>query len=125
MGGDLSDNGGHFWHALREQQLPFFHSSGNLWRLSIAPATQPLDLPGEWLYDWGGAQRWLKSDAPAEQIFQAAEAVGGHATLMRTEQPASERFQPLPAPLMRYHQRLKEAFDPAHLFNPNRLYPGW
>jgi glycolate oxidase FAD binding subunit len=32
-------------------------------------------------------------------------------------------FQPLPAGLMTLHQRLKQAFDPAGIFNPGRMYP--
>jgi glycolate oxidase FAD binding subunit len=34
-------------------------------------------------------------------------------------------FQPLGAPLLALQQRLKAAFDPAGIFNPGRLYPGF
>jgi glycolate oxidase FAD binding subunit len=67
----------------------------------------------------GGAQRWLKSDVPAELIRQAVARIGGHATLYESD-PAS--FHPLLAPLLRYHRNLKLQLDPQGIFNPGRLY---
>ncbi|MEZ5480346.1 MAG: hypothetical protein R3E95_23550 [Thiolinea sp.] len=126
LGGEQLANGSDFWLRLREQQLDLF-SRGPLWRLSVASDTPLLSqLSGIWLHDWGGAQRWLISDQPADSIRAAAAAVGGHATLFRTPDQEQRRqgvFQPLPAALLRYQQRLKQAFDPEHIFNPQRLYP--
>ncbi len=120
--GEAAESG--FWDALRDQKLPFF-TAETLWRLSL-PATAPaLDLPGEQLVEWGGAQRWLKSDAPAETIRAAAAAGGGHATLYRAPAEPKARvgaFAPLPAPPLALHRSLKAAFDPRGLFNPGRLY---
>ena len=31
-------------------------------------------------------------------------------------------FQPLQPAIARIHERLKNAFDPAHIFNPGRMY---
>jgi len=125
LGGELLTQGEQFWYALREQEHPFFQGKQNLWRLSVAPATSMMDLPGEWLLDWGGAQRWLKTDAPAAAVFQTAEAAGGHATLFRSADRSGQRFQPLSATLMKYHQRLKQAFDPNGLFNLKRICSDW
>ena len=36
----------------------------------------------EQLIDWGGAQRWLKSDAEASFIRTVVTEVGGHATCL-------------------------------------------
>ncbi|MGH8644797.1 MAG: glycolate oxidase subunit GlcE, partial [Gammaproteobacteria bacterium] len=94
-----------------------------LWRLSLAPASPPLDLAGEWFFDWGGAQRWLKTDADPTLVRQAAVAAGGHATLFRGEDRSSEIFTPLSPPIRELHQRLKQAFDPCGIFNRGRLYP--
>ena len=66
LGGEQLDDSSRFWEHLREQQLPFFDTTRPLWRVSVAPATAPLALDGEWLMDWGGAQRWLATDLPAE-----------------------------------------------------------
>ena len=121
IGGDtLADDT--FWHGIREQQHPFFADERPLWRLSLPSDTPPLPLPGRWLYEWGGSQRWLLSTASAADIRAAAQEAGGHATVFRRGD-RQQAFQPLPAALLRYHRRLKQAFDPHGLFNPGRLYP--
>ena len=89
---------------------------------SVAPV---LDLPGEQLVEWGGALRWLKSDAAPEMIRAAAAQVGGSATLYRAPAELKGRvgaFAPLSAPLLKLHRNLKAAFDPRGIFNPGRLY---
>lgn len=121
IGGEVADDGDTFWQSLREQQHPFFASELPLWRLSLPPATPHLSVPGQWLIDWGGAQRWLLSDAAPEAIWQAAAVAGGHATLFRRGNN-SEVYQPLPEPLMALHRNLKRSFDPKGILNPGRLY---
>ncbi|OOZ40434.1 glycolate oxidase subunit GlcE [Solemya pervernicosa gill symbiont] len=111
-----------WWQALREQQHDFFNSEQPLWRLSIGSDTPPLDIEGEWLYEWGGAQRWLLSSARAETIFDAAAKAGGHATAYRNHTDHSAPFQPLPTAVMALHRRLKQSFDPHGILNPGRLY---
>ncbi len=119
IGGDTLDAG--FWDLLREQQLPFFEDTLPLWRLSLPTNTPVQNLPGKALLDWGGAQRWLKSDAPAEEIRALAQSLGGHATCF-TPSGNVEPFQPLSAPMQRYQQQLKHALDPQGIFNPGRMY---
>ena len=53
-----------------------------------------------------------------------ARKAGGHATLFRAKDKAAGVFAPLPPVLDRIHRELKQAFDPAGVFNPGRLYPG-
>ncbi|WP_457666288.1 glycolate oxidase subunit GlcE [Thiolapillus sp.] len=118
IGGDLVASTD-FWHALKEHRLPFFNTERHLWRLSLPRATGRLNLPGDYLLDWGGAQRWLLSEAPAAEIQQLAAAAGGHASSFR-----NGPFQPLAASLMLLHRRLKQAFDPKGILNPARLYAG-
>jgi glycolate oxidase FAD binding subunit len=112
-----------FWHGIREQTNAFFDGPLPLWRLSLKPTTPPLELSGGALSEWGGGLRWLKTDAPAHLIRDAAARAGGHATLFRGGDKAVGVFQPLPAPLMKIHQRLKQGFDPAGILNPGRIYP--
>jgi glycolate oxidase FAD binding subunit len=124
--GGLPAGGTAFWDDLRDQRLTFFTDGAPLWRLSIPSVAPPLDLPGASLIEWGGAQRWLKSEAPAEAIRAAAVKVGGSATAFRCAaalKSAACAFAPLPAPLMNLQRRMKTAFDPRGLFNPGRLYP--
>jgi glycolate oxidase FAD binding subunit len=122
IGGELLDNAGHFWEQLREQQLPFFADDMPLWRLSVPAATPPLALDGAALLDWGGAQRWLRSELPAAAIRSTVAAVGGHATLFRGGDRSSAVFQPLQPALLALHQRFKNSLDPAGIFNPGRMY---
>ncbi len=122
LGGEVIEKGEALWHDLREQRHPFFNGATPLWRLSVPPATPPMNLSGTWLVDWGGAQRWLKSDASADDIRRAAEAAGGHATLFRGGDRRGEMFHPLPPALAALHRRLKQAFDPQRILNPGRLY---
>ncbi|WP_286912426.1 MULTISPECIES: glycolate oxidase subunit GlcE [unclassified Pseudomonas] len=118
LGGEVLDS--RFWSDLREQRLAFFNDPAPLWRLSLPIATAELDLPGQQLIDWGGAQRWLKASAPAQQIREQVAKAGGHATGYA---PGEASSAPLPAALMRYHRALKQQLDPQGVFNPGRLYP--
>jgi glycolate oxidase FAD binding subunit len=72
-----------FWLSLREQQYEFFQDERPLWRFSLPSTAITPDLPGDWLVDWGGSLRWLKTTASPEQICDAARHVGGHALLFR------------------------------------------
>jgi glycolate oxidase FAD binding subunit len=115
------------WLGLRDQQHGFFASArtaaARLWRLSVPAVTPALALTGETLIEWGGAQRWLRSDAPAPELRQAAALAGGHATLFQGRVAGDSVFTPLDATQMRLQQQLKKAFDPHGLFNRGRLYP--
>nr|VFK16459.1 MAG: glycolate oxidase FAD binding subunit [Candidatus Kentron sp. LFY] len=114
-----------FWYDVREQRHAFFPemtASEPLWRLSVPPASPPLPLSGRWFIEWGGGQRWLRSDLPGIEIRKAVSAVRGHATLFRGGDRKGEVFHPLAPGLARLHQRVKQAFDPHGLFNPGRLY---
>jgi glycolate oxidase FAD binding subunit len=121
LGGEALAGGAAFWADLREQRLAFFGQAGPLWRLSVAPASPPPDLPGDCLIDWGGALRWLKTGAEAEAVSAAARQAGGHATRFRGE-TSGALFQALPEPLKALHLQLKRAFDPQGILNPGRLY---
>jgi glycolate oxidase FAD binding subunit len=111
-----------FWHSVREQQHGFFAAAKMLWRLSLPSTAAALTLPGQQLIEWGGAQRWLASDAAPEIIRQTSVALGGHATLFRSPAAIAEPFQALSAPLLEIHKRLKQRFDPHHIFNPGRIF---
>jgi glycolate oxidase FAD binding subunit len=112
-----------FWRdKMGEQEHAFFQGDLPLWRISLPPSSADGILPGKCLIDWGGALRWLRSDESAEVIFNAAQALGGHATLFKGGARDGQVYQPLPQPILSIHQRLKQAFDPQGIFNPGRLY---
>lgn len=112
------------WLDLREHRTDFFTQAGQLWRLSLPPATEPLDLSGDCLVDWGGAQRWYFTKLPASEVRDHAARAGGHATLFRGESDANP-FHPPTAALGQMQARVKRAFDPNGVFNPCRLSPDW
>lgn len=106
------------WESLRELTHPFFGTAGTLWRLAVRPTAPALAVPGDVLWEWGGGQRWLRSEAPAEQIRALAAEAGGHAMLVRGGASGIPVFHPLPAPLDALHRRIKSAFDPFGILNP-------
>jgi glycolate oxidase FAD binding subunit len=122
IGGDIAPNAACFWEDLREQRLPFFGGDDALWRLSVPSTTGAIVLGGVQLIEWGGAQRWLRTDLDAATIRRTVSSVGGHATLFRGGDKAAGVFQPLAPAVARIHERLKASFDPAHIFNPGRMY---
>lgn len=111
-----------YWTDLNEQRLRFFDEDQPIWRVSVPNNTPGLSLPGRQLIDWGGAQRWLKSDADASFIRAIVNEVGGHVTCY-SHGLCDSPFQPLPETLLRYHRSLKQQLDPRGIFNPGRLYP--
>ncbi|QNA87953.1 glycolate oxidase subunit GlcE [Massilia sp. Dwa41.01b] len=122
LGGTVLNDADAFWTALREQQHAFFKGDAPLWRLSVPSTTSAIVLGGPQLIEWGGAQRWLRADSAAfDVIRRAAVAAGGHATLFRGGDKSVGVFQPLAPAVARIHARLKDAFDPAHIFNPGRM----
>jgi glycolate oxidase FAD binding subunit len=115
-----------FWTGIREQTDSFFadpiENAAPLWRISVPSATPPLKLSGDQMIEWGGALRWLVSDADARIVREAAMRAGGHATLFRGGDKAAGVFQPLAPALMKIHRELKRQFDPHGIFNRGRMY---
>ncbi len=117
LGGEPVEKGDQFWRELREHERSFFQDDAALWRLSVPPATAPMNLPGKWFIDWGGAQRWLKSDSPAAEIHRAAGAAGGYARPF-TDALHNQVFSaPSGSVLARLHRQIKQSFDPAGVLN--------
>lgn len=122
IGGETLTSTSQFWQSLREQTHAFFQSKQPLWRLSLAAAAPPLECSGKQLIEWGGAQRWLMTEAEPQRIRNELAKLGGHATLFRHsgEVPV---FHPLTGKLRELQMNIKLAFDPYCLFNRGRLYP--
>lgn len=125
IGGEEIARASTYWSDLREHRLAFFGSDAPLWRLSVPAATPAPPNGSKWLLDWGGAQRWLVSDEPADTIRRQASAADGHAILFRGGHRDGDVFHPLPPAIETIHRRLKEAFDPKGILNPGRLYKAW
>lgn len=122
LGGEPHLHGTEFWRLLRNHEAAFFNDDLPLWRLSLPASTPPLELAGKQLISWGGAERWLKTNAGAAEIRARVSSRGGHASQFSGGDKAAGVFQSLPSALMKYHQRLKKQFDPRGILNPGRMY---
>ena len=122
LGGKLNEDN-EIWFSIREQTHSFFNQTGTLWRISVPPATPIMkELSGEWLIDWGGAQRWFISDMDHEEIRNKVQAVNGHATIFKNDNNVDDVFQPLTSAQLQLHRMLGKAFDPNGVFKSGRLY---
>jgi glycolate oxidase FAD binding subunit len=112
-----------FWLDVKNQTHDFFTEKKNLWRCSHQTATEFYSDSVDQLVEWNGALRWIHSD---ENLHEAAEQHNGHATRypLNSEATISNIFQPMQPALFKIHNRLKQAFDPENILNPDRLYTG-
>jgi len=115
-------DGENYWESLREHKNNYFSAYEILWRISVPSTTGKLNLHGQWLIEWGGAQHWLKTSEPIERVRKVVSKVGGHATLFRGGNRAGNIFHPLSAGIEQLHVALKNAFDPKKILNRGRLY---
>ena len=115
-------------------QLKPFRDAQNLWRLSVPPAAAPRALqllhPECFVADWAGGLLWLAYGAAAPsavEVHAAAFDLGGHAMLFRAGDEMRRSvlvFAPRDEATMALTRRLKQAFDPAGILNPGRMYAG-
>jgi glycolate oxidase FAD binding subunit len=122
IGGEEATDLPGFWEALRDQRIEFFENPRALWRVSVPQTAAPIPTPHHQLIEWGGGQRWIAGDMDAAELRSAAQKAGGHATLYRRGDKSVGVFHPLQPAIMKIHRRLKDAFDPAGILNPGRMY---
>ncbi len=119
------------WRASGEQTLQFFEPPRGelcLWRLSVPQTAPVLDLPYAQYIEWQGAQRWLWAPATAAaQLREAAQRVGGHATLFRASRLGGSADKSvgvstaLDAVQQRIQRELQKQFDPQGVFATGRM----
>lgn len=112
-----------FWPALRDYTLPAL-TAGALprWRLSLPPAAPDPAGYVPLLWDWGGAQRWLRAPRDAAAALAAhCRAHGGHARCLDQPELAAEGVEAgTQAAWANLTQRIRQAFDPAGVFVAGR-----
>ncbi len=103
--------------------LAFFAGAAPLWRLSVPQTTAPVLAALRAAHRMGRRRcAGSRGAADALEIRSSAERAGGHATLFRGGDTSVGVFHPLQPAVMKIHQRLKAAFDPAGILNPGRMY---
>ncbi|MGD8785615.1 MAG: glycolate oxidase subunit GlcE [Thioalkalispiraceae bacterium] len=125
LGGERINNADTFWDSIKNQSHEFFNHKQRLWRLSLNSSAPPLELMGDQLIEWRGAQRWLISEQAPEIVREVVSQHGGHATIFKNAQAGDEVFQPIYGKLHELHLNLKLAMDPQCLFNQSRMYDGF
>jgi len=112
--------------------------SGDGGRIVCPPATGAAlgerlarETGGDVLYDWGGGLIWAalppKPDAQAALVRQRANAVGGHATLLRASEAVRRQvdvFHPAAEGVAALGERVRQSFDPKGILNRGRMRRG-
>ncbi|MBI3714242.1 MAG: glycolate oxidase subunit GlcE [Burkholderiales bacterium] len=124
MGGQEVGGCAEFWRSVREQRHHFFQAEQglSLLRFSLPSNAPSLPVRSKSLIEWGGAQRWIWTQEPLPQLREWAQKVGGHVTQFRYADIAQPVWMPLPPAMLKIHQQLKRVFDPACIFNRDRLF---
>ena len=125
------------WARIRDVDL-LAHTSGDIWKLSCAPASAPAIVAAmessfetTFYADWAGGLLWFAGPSGAEFGTKLRAALmthgGGHAQLLcdralsKTNVPV---FQPLPPAQASLTKRVKAAFDPLGVLNFGRMHNG-
>jgi glycolate oxidase FAD binding subunit len=124
------------WRDIRDLQC-FVGNDRPLWKLLLPPSRAALvvtEISQNWpcsvLYDRAGALVWLEScnsDAGESWVRPVAERMGGQATLLRAS-PALRAslapFHPESPAVASLSQKIKHAFDPLGILEPDRMVKG-
>jgi glycolate oxidase FAD binding subunit len=118
LGGDKEAS---VWESLREHKHTFFEKHSHVNRISLPP-TSELSFNQEQLIEWCGAQRWI-GDCDIERMRERMAVRRGNLCLFRSRQREAV-FQAVDDVTRALHRNLKSRFDPARIFNRNRLFDG-
>lgn len=123
-----------FWRAVRDAEPLVVDAKEAIWRISVPPSAAPAlmnfalreDLRG--FLDWGGGLVFLAgkaSEATHLAVTAAVRKAGGTWWLLRapsTLRHVAEVVPPEPGALAAIRRRVAEAFDPARILNPGRMF---
>lgn len=123
IGGETmsANNAQNFWLSIRDQQHEFF-AEQPLWRVSLPIGVAPLGL-GASFHEHNGCIRWLAGFYDADILRTQVGQLGGTVCLFKRGglDKKISTFDALPAPIKQIHRRLKQQFDPAGVFDAQRL----
>ena len=118
------ENSTQFWSDIRDHKHQFFRLTDKpLWRFSLPPSSEEIkQINDNQFIEWGGAQRWVKTNTPANIVNNSAKSRKGYATIFQGNNPEIPCFPKLDENLMKLHKQLKRNMDPHGIFNPGRIY---
>jgi len=116
----------HHQHAVFRDECPRGEGDNAIWQLSLpkwsalsSAKLASLNLP--FLMDWAGARYWLKADmSHFEQLKEYVQSLKGHLRVYRGDQAI--QYPALSPAILKLHQNLKQAYDPAGILNPLSVY---
>jgi glycolate oxidase FAD binding subunit len=122
------------WRAVRDAEPLVVDDKEAIWRISVPPSSAPAlmnfalreDLRG--FLDWGGGLIFLAgraSEATHLAVTAAVRRASGTWWLLRAPaalRHAAEVVPPEPGALAAIRRRVTEAFDPARILNPGRIF---
>jgi len=114
------------WEDLCHHQHDFFGGRADVWQLSLPKWSDLSDLAQPFLMDWAGARYWVKA-SNAEQLEllkERARKLGGYLSAYDSSGRSVAQYPSMPVALLKLHQNLKNAYDPAGILNPGRLLSG-
>jgi glycolate oxidase FAD binding subunit len=116
LGGELlgAEAAQQFWNSVRDQSHSFFQGAEKIWRFSLPSVAPVIPVAAECLLEWGGAQRWIKTEEPGERLVALALQNRGYARPLYCHE---HWLAGLSAPVRVIHERLKAEFDPTNIFN--------
>ncbi len=127
-----------FWAAIRSLTFLSAEFERPLWRIATAPSKAALIVRAlsaffevSAAYEWSGGLLWLElpasADASVTEVRRVLAEFEADSMLMRAPRQVRENievFHPLAYTKMKIVQALKNAFDPAGVLNPGRMYAG-
>jgi len=121
LGGESIDLSNNFWTDVKNHTNSFFSIDSPLWRISVPPNTEPLNLQGDCVMEWNGALRWYHSAENEVTLRTVVERAGGHANLFKGKN-TDNIFHPLSNASMKLHKKIKHTLDPAGILNPGKMF---
>jgi glycolate oxidase FAD binding subunit len=127
-----------FWAGIRSFNFLSADFERPLWRIAAPPSKAALIVRAlsaffevNAAYEWSGGLLWLElppsADASVTEVRRVLAEFEADSMLMRAARAVRssiEVFHPLPFAKMKIVQALKNAFDPAAVLNPGRMYAG-
>jgi len=118
----------HHQHAVFRDEGPRGEGEGDnaIWQLSLPKwsalsSAKLASLNSPFLMDWAGARYWLKADmSHFEQLKEYVQSLKGHLRVYRGDQAI--QYPALSPAILKLHQNLKQAYDPAGILNPLSVY---